>query len=200
MKPRSDSKLKNLPEETQEAIMAWASTPKSEGCAGGLAHAREQLAAEGVRVSLRALSEFVAWWRLEQRFCSASERAQQFERRLLENADFSPERARAAGQALFTMEAMEGGNVESFVALEQLRLAQDSAAFKGRLEAEKLKLARERFEVQSCERFLKWYGVAKARSIAEANLSNADKIKRLRAEFFKDVDALEASGEVSLPE
>lgn len=200
MKPRSDSKLKNLPEETQEAIITWAHTAKTEEHPGGLQYAREQLAADGIKVSLRAVSEFVSWWELEERFSSASERAQQFEQRLLENPDFSPERARAAGQALFTMEAMQGGDVKSFVSLESLRLDQESAQFKGRIESEKLALSREKFEVSTSETFLKWYGVKKARSIAESNLSNGAKIKALRKEFFKDVDALEASGKVQLPE
>jgi hypothetical protein len=91
MKPRSDSKLKLLPEEMQEAIMAWVRTPKSEEHAGGLAYAREQLAADGIAVSMRALSEFVSWWELQRRFASASSRAQQIEELLLrKRPDMSP--------------------------------------------------------------------------------------------------------------
>jgi len=201
MKPRSDSKLKNLPEEMQEAIIAWARTAKTDEHPGGLQYAREQLAADGIKVSLRAVSEFVSWWQLRERFSSASERAQQIEDLIKEkNPNLSPDRIRELGQALFTMEAMAEKDAQAYVALESLALAQQSAKFKGRIETEKLKLNREKFEVSTCETFLKWYGVRKARSIAESNLSNADKIAKLRAEFFRDVDALEASGEVQLPD
>lgn len=197
-KPRSDAKLKGLPAEKQEQIVQWAMTPKSESCVGGLAYALEMLRADGVRISRSNLAEFVSWWRLERRFSSASDRAAQFEARLLQDGDFSPERARAAGQALFTMEAMDSGDVKAFVALESLRLDQESALTRGRLEKEKLSLAREKFELLACERFLQWHGNRKARRIADSAVSNAEKIAALRKEFFKDVDELE--GSVELPQ
>lgn len=201
MKPRSDSKLKNLAEETQEAIIAWARTPKSEDCVGGLAYAREQLAADGIKVSMRALSEFCAWWDLRERFSSASARAKQVEELLLsKDPSLSPERIREIGQSLFTMEAVEARDAKGFVDLESLRLAQKSAEFKGHIETEKLKLNQAKFEVQTCERFLTWFKDERAREIAGSGMSNAEKIAALRAEFFRDVDALEASGEVELPE
>lgn len=53
-KPRSDSKLKNLPEATRRKIFAW--------CGKGLAEARTICKAElGIVTSERALSEFMKW-------------------------------------------------------------------------------------------------------------------------------------------
>lgn len=200
-KARSDSKLKVLPEERQEQIIAWAMEPKSETCPGGLEHARQQLVADGIKVSISTLSEFVSWWRLQRRFAAASERARQIEEMLrAQDPSMSPEKVRDMGQKIFTLEAVEAGDAKTFVALEALALDQRSAAFKGKLEAEKLALAREKFEVQTCERFLKWFSDHKARDIAESKLSNAQKIAALRAEYFADVDALEAAGTVVLPE
>lgn len=184
MKARSDSKLKNLPEERQEQIIAWTREPKSETTPGGLQHAREQLAADGVKVSLRALSEFVSWWRLEERFSSASERAQQFEARLLQNPDFSPERAREAGQALFTMEAMEAGDAQTFVSLESLALAQRSAKTKFELEREKLDVSKKRLQLVTCEKFLEWFKDERARQIADGSGTNAQKIEALGQAMF----------------
>ncbi|MEI6034519.1 MAG: hypothetical protein WCS65_09595 [Verrucomicrobiae bacterium] len=65
---------------------------------------------------------------------------------------------------------------------------------------EALAISRDRMEHETCKKFLLWFKDAKAREIADSGLSNADKIAALRAEYFKDVDALEASGGVKLPD
>jgi len=201
MKARSDSKLKTLPEERQEQIIAWAKTPKSEDCVGGLAYALEQLAADGLKVSISTLSEFVSWYQLQQRFAAASSRAQQIEELLRKKRpDMQPEQIREMGQALFTLEAVDAGDTEAFVNLEHLKLKQESAKFKGSLDLAKYQLSREKFEVEACKKFLAWFKDEKARDIADSGLSNSEKIAALRAEYFKDVDALEKSGGVQLPE
>lgn len=131
-KPRSDSKLKNLPEERQEQIAEW--------CRKGLEHAREQLAADGLRVSVRALSEFVSWWGLQQRFRAASSRARQIEEMLAEKApEMDADQVRKLGQAMFTLEAVDAVDAKGFVRLESLRLDQETAAAKLELERAKLK-------------------------------------------------------------
>ncbi len=148
MKPRSDSKLKTLPEDRQEQVIAWTKAPKTEDGPGGLQHAREQLAADGIKVSLRALSEFVSWYQLQQRFASASSRAQQIEELLRKKRpDMQPEQIREMGQALFTLEAVDAGDAATFVNLESLKLAQDSAKTRFALEEQKLKLAGRRVAV-----------------------------------------------------
>jgi hypothetical protein len=68
------------------------------------------------------------------------------------------------------------------------------------LRKEKLKLEREKFQVDTCEFFLKWFNDKRAQEIAGSKSSNADKIAQLRREYFKDVDELEKSGKVVLPE
>lgn len=65
---------------------------------------------------------------------------------------------------------------------------------------EQLNLMREKFQIECCETFLAWFKDDKARQIAESSSSNADKIAELRREYFKDVDALQQSGQVKLPE
>lgn len=65
---------------------------------------------------------------------------------------------------------------------------------------QKLAMERERTEVITCRLFLKWFRDARTREIAESNVSNAEKIAQLREFYFSDVDALEKSGEVQLPE
>lgn len=137
MKPRSDSKLKNLPEERQEQIVEW--------CGKGLEYARAQLAADGFNTSLRALSEFWHWRQLQERFSSLSDRAQQIEELIKQkNPSMSPEKIREIGQALFTMEALDKGDAKEYVNLEYLKLAQETALTKAELEKQKLEVAREK--------------------------------------------------------
>lgn len=145
MKPRSDSKLKTLPEERQEQIIAWSMERKTETCPGGLQHAREQLAADGIKVSLSTLSEFVSWWRLQRRFAAASARAKQIEEMLREqDPSMSPEKVREMGQKIFTLEAVESGDAETFIGLETLALKQRSAETRYQIDSEKLRQSERR--------------------------------------------------------
>ena len=69
-KPRSDSKLANLPEETQDEIAAW--------CREGLEVGREMLHAKmGVSISLGALSSWLAWYRRQSALKSGNARVLQ---------------------------------------------------------------------------------------------------------------------------
>jgi len=190
MKPRSDSKLKNLPEERQEQIIAWARAAKSEAHPGGLAYAREQLAAGGLKVSLTTLSEFVSWYGLQQRFAQAASRANQVAALLRQrNPDMQPEHVRKLAQSIFTLEALDSGDADTFVSLEQLKLAQDSAQTKAEFERQKISISRQRLQILTCEKFLEWQADTKAREIAEGTGSRAEKIDALgRAMFAEDWD------------
>ena len=190
MKPRSDSKLKTLPEDRQSQIFAWAKTPKTEDHPGGLAWAQDQLAADGLKVSISTLSEFVSWYSLQQRFSKASARAKQIEELLLEkDPSMAPEKVREMGQAIFTLEAVDAGDAATFVNLESLKLAQDSARTKADLEKQKISISRQRLQLLTCEKFLEWFSDAKAREIAEGSGSRSEKIDALgRAMFQEDWD------------
>jgi len=190
MKPRSDSKLKTLPEERQEQIIAWARTQKTEEHPGGLAYAREQLAADGLKVSMSTLSEFVSWYGLQQRFAKAASRANQVADLLQQrNPDMEPEHVRKLAQSIFTLEALDSGDADTFVSLEHLKLAQDSAQTKADLERQKISISRQRLQILTCEKFLEWSADAKAREIAEGSGSRAEKIEALgRAMFAEDWD------------
>jgi hypothetical protein len=70
------------------------------------------------------------------------------------------------------------------------------------LEAKRDRLGplREKFERDCCGLFRGWFPEAEARADAERPMSNAEKIALLRQAFFADVDELERSGEVVLPD
>lgn len=66
--------------------------------------------------------------------------------------------------------------------------------------AEELKRRREEFEIKFCNKVLDQARLNKVQEIAIAEIPNEEKINALRKEFFSDVDALEQSGDVKLPE
>jgi hypothetical protein len=178
MKPRSDSKLKGLPEDRQEQIVAWACTPKTEEHPGGLAYAQDQLAAGGLKVSQATLSEFVSWWRLQQRFSRAAARASQVADLIASrNPEFTPQQVRELAQSVFTMEALDSGDAETFVRLENLKLSQDSARTRAEIEREKLGISRQRLVLDKARQQLL--------RIAEQGLTdeNKDGVQALLAEF-----------------
>lgn len=74
------------------------------------------------------------------------------------------------------------------------------AEAKLRLQSEKQKLDREKFEVEVAGRLLDQALREKLAHIAESNLPRAEKIAAARQLAFADIDALEKSGEVVLPQ
>jgi hypothetical protein len=182
MKPRSDSKLKTLPEDRQAEIVAYAA-------AKSLAETVQWLRDDGLQTSAAALSEFLSWYQLRQQLKRNESTVETLLEKLqTSRPDWTADQLEKAGQAFF-----------SALAIEQ----QDSLTWK-RIQDSKLKLGilqlnRERFQAQTCELFLRWFKEKKARDIAESNLSNADKIAALRQTYFADIDALEQSGQVQIP-
>lgn len=62
------------------------------------------------------------------------------------------------------------------------------------------KLAREEFETRFCQDQINGIKDAEAQRIASLNASNDEKISLLRKHYFADVDALQKSGAVKLPD
>lgn len=210
-KVRSDSLLKNLPETRQEQIIEWCDTPKTESCVGGYQFAREQLAADGVKVSLRALSDFWSWWNLRQDLKASAD----VETAMLEANPEAVKEARAAGELMFLKLSMVRQDTKAFSAAvtsadtrRNLDLQEETgrtrAAHKERSLAQKdedLRLAREKFEIETCEKIIQAARDPKTRQIVEdTTLSKAEMIAQLRQTYFADIDALQASGKVVLPE
>lgn len=158
MKPRSDSilKLRALKSsEFGEKVIEWLHEPahrdeagKAIPRTGGAWHAKEQLAADGIKVSEATLSEFYSWWQLRKTFQRAEQKTSDFEefaRR--EFTEVAPDRIQKAGQNYFTMRAMAADDSEEFREMEKLRLAKETAETKGRQKDQDLVLAERRVRV-----------------------------------------------------
>lgn len=119
---RADAKLKNLSKEIQEDL--WRMRNPEEG---GEKVTFEAIlvwleSEHGVSSSLGALSGFFSWLRLEKRFERAGSIADQVREELAKGEEYSAEDIERVAQRIFTAEAMDGGDIQSFVALARLRL------------------------------------------------------------------------------
>lgn len=121
--PRADATLKTLPPAKQEALWALRH-PEGEDAK---AHTYEEIAAlapevVGVETSRSAVWEFFRWYGLRRRWERTTETAQQVRLELLQDPTIDPARIEAVAQAIFTSEALEGGDVKAYVELAKVRL------------------------------------------------------------------------------
>jgi len=180
-KPRSDSKLANLPEDTQAEIAAW--------CKEGLEVGRDMLKGKlAISISVSGLSSWLAWYRRQESLKAGNARVLQ----MLEW--FRVNKPRATQDEIRSATFLNLSLVHGQDPQLQLALLKEQGRDLDR------DLIRDKFETETCKKFLLWFRQEKAREIADSGLSNADKIAALRAEYFRDVDTMEASGEVKLPD
>jgi hypothetical protein len=194
MKPRSDAKLLNLPEEQQAQLAEWLLT-------GMPLHGVKSMVEKewSICTSLGALSHFYS------SVCSAEliarrKRAVSTADQIAEQASKTPGRFDAATIDALKQKAFElsinprsaPGEVKALFML--VLKARDQE-----ISERQLALDHDRFEVQVCEKFLAWFSDSKAREIAESQVGNGEKIAALRKAYFADVDELEKSGKVALP-
>ena len=198
MKPRCDSKLKNLSEERQEQIYEWCQTPKSETCVGGLAFALEQLAADGLSVSIRALSEFLPWYHNRLFYEQAVDRSEQQKKRMLDFDPANVERAEAFGDYCFLQEALAARDAETYTKVRSVRLTDQALRGKAQIEKVKLKQADRRatqkdqeislqtrkFQRDTCRLFVEWSENEQAKAALASGVTNADKIEALGQAMF----------------
>ena len=194
-KPRSDSKLLNLPEEQQAQLAEWLLS--------GLPYHRVRPL---VKKEFKISTSSAALYQFYQTVCSAELIARR--KRAVSTADeiadqavkmpgrFDSATIDALKQKAFELSINPGADPRDVKALFMLVLkARDQE-----IDRAQLALDRDRFEVLLCEKFLAWFKDGKAREIAESQASNGEKIKALRKAFLADVDELEKSGKVVLPQ
>lgn len=170
-----------------------------------------KLAEDGVSISQSQLS---VWWRERQgkrmeaellgRIASGARQCKEVEAQFAKNAAPELETIIKLNRVMVMQLATQGrADPKMLMLADQLtRTAMEfvSGQTKAKIESEKLTLARAKFEMEFCEKLLDAALRAKADEINASNLSNADKIAALRKEYFKDVDELQQSGKVVLPE
>lgn len=197
-KPKSNALLKTLPEDRQEIIAEWCQKPNDrdeEGNAipktGGLAFAREQLAADGLRVSLNTLSEFYSWWELRQMLKRADSDAQEAAEWFKSFNPLDAETARVFGEFVFTQEAIRTKSPKVFSAMANARDSRVMLELKERFDSAKLKqkdrqIAQKDKDLALVERRVQILEAKEAKAkeaLGDSTLSESDKAARLKEIF-----------------
>ena len=135
-KTRADSVLGTLPEDRQEQIAEHARTHTlAETCAW--------LKADGLKISSGNLSSWLSDWRLSSIFRHSESKAVQFRDWLAKAQPALSEEALDQRAALmFQFAAVESGDAETWLAIA-------SARQKGKTDAARLELARQKVEIDS---------------------------------------------------
>jgi hypothetical protein len=193
MKPRPDlARLKRLPAAKRKKIFEWLNgDPEKEIAPLSLAAAAAQIKKRWrIKVSQGQLSEFYSWYPLSEELREAKTIREEIGDYLSEhpNINLDSDTVAKVGQIIFEKRALRKHDPKLFVALRRLRQKDLDQA-----------MDRDRFEVESVERFLKWYAMTKMRDLADSDLPHSAKIAAMRKVAFQDVDALEKSGSVRLP-
>jgi hypothetical protein len=177
-KPRSDSRLKTLPEERQEAIVEYA---RSHSVAETVGWLRD----DGVKTSHGALSEFLSWFKLRRRFQIAEQDSLNLVELLRQKRPAMSEAERQEwANDFFQVQAIKDNDPDTFLAFSSARFKAELEKEKLRIKQEELQLAKQKFHRETSELFLKWSEDKQAREIATSNATNAEKIERLGQLMF----------------
>jgi hypothetical protein len=169
-KPRSDSRLKTLPEERQEQIAEYAR-------GHSLAETVTWLKEDGFVTSAAALSEWLSWYLLrDQLERNANTVESVLDELKRSRPDLTEAELFAAGQAFFSALAIEQRDAKSWKRTQDLRI-----------KSQALKIEEARFQRDTCELFLKWSADQRANAIVESKAGNAEKIEALRQLMFGDL-------------
>jgi len=205
-KIRSDSLYAQLKPEQRDLLFSWL---LDEGI--GLEEASARCAEQfGLQPAESSLSGFLRQhgfvWRMDRAKEIANDKATKLPK------DFDAKKRTMLAQREFEV-ASHDLNGSQIIALQRLDLDRQIAETQGKIELQKLiiarvkldqktqdqKLAREKFEMDVAKKLLDATFRAQANEIANSDLSNADKIAAMRKAAFADVDELQASGKVVIP-
>ncbi len=206
-KIRSDSLYAQLKPEQRDLLFEWL-LDEGIGYEEAALRCAEHFGLSPVPSSLSAfLKQHGFAWRMDRAKELANDKATKLPK------DFDAKKKTALAQREFE-KAFHDLSTSEVIALQRLDLDRQIAKTQGEIELEKLKISRvkldqkergmqfdrEKFAVATCELFLKWNADERAKTIATATISNSEKIAQLRQLYFADVDALEQSGTVNIPE
>ena len=199
-KPRGDSVLKTLPPARQDAIAEHASQHK-------LWETVAWLKKDGLKVSSNQVSQFLSWYVLKAQLCQNESTVQALIEDLkAEQPDITPEELDSAGQMFFTALSIEQKDSSSFVNVRSSRSKAILEAQKLAIRQRTLELHQKKLEFEisksldlAAEKLLDAAIRRQAEEINASSLSQAEKIKAMRAAAFKDVKALQESGNLKIP-
>lgn len=219
-KPNSNAVLKMLPDDRQDVIAAWCAKANDLDeekepipGTGGLEHARRQLLADGIDVSLKTLSVFYSWWRRRQRFRETLDRSAHIRELMAQFRPGDDKLAREFADYLLMTEAADTRDPELIATAAKihdnrrtLELNEASAETKRNFKREEIDLRREavtldrqKWEFDAASAVLA--NAAALKSIAQdRSLSSEGKIEQVRLKLWGSAAARPAAPDVKSTE
>lgn len=190
-KINSTAKLKNLPPEFQAQIAEWCDEPRTDECSGGLAHAREKLADQGISVGKTTVAEFYKWYQLRQSLEAADADALDAEAWMKDFQPNNEEAARRFGEFIFMQRAVRSQDSKVFrdataVRDSRVNLEQQAQAEATRLKQRERQLMQKDRDLELSERRVKLLEERDKQArdlIGDSALTPEQKEQRIKAIF-----------------
>ncbi len=197
-KERSDSGVKGLPQNLKDAIDRWLFEENVS-----YAEASKRCWADfNRRVSKNSIETYFKKQGLQRqldRIAASRNTSNQVQQQFRRNpADMYQVLLDMVGQIAFEKAMESGEKLDAETIFNFAKLV-----IQGKKEARadaRLKLDQEKFEIEASKKLLDQVLRKRAEEIATSNLSNEDKIAAMRKAAFSDVDELQKSGTIQLPE
>jgi hypothetical protein len=188
-KPNAGAVLMNLPTELQEEIYAYAT---GDGKSSG--HSQEETSAwlketKQIDATRPTVGRFLKWYKTIDRFQTARNFATAMvgTLRAIPGTRFRERQLLRIGQVIFEARAIENEDDKLFIALKRLELLERELA---------IKEAEAHFRLRQGNQQIK---TVKGKEVVP-EVNNYAAIEAMRLIAFRDVDELQASGKVVIPE
>lgn len=181
-KIRKDAKLMSLPPERQAEVIAIATE-------SGITRASLQRLQDELGISVgspQTLSKFWHWYhspqqRIEREITSRGSLTQLIVEKLrATKPECTEEELFAFGQRMFAERAIAMQDPAAWVAMQGAQRDRE----KVELKAQEVELARQKFQRETCELFLRWADDRRAQEIASSGGTHAERIERLGQLMF----------------
>jgi len=179
-KPRPNSPLKTQTEDRQREIIDYMLKHT-------LMETRAWLQEDGLNTSTAALSQFWSWWHLRQGFEELEADTQNFADFLKQaRPDLDEAGMHNYAQQYFTTKAIKLGDQDAYLAMTSAKHKAMVDVEKLKVEKERLQMDQQKFRRETCALFVEWFNDKRAREIVESGASRADQIKQLYATMFPE--------------
>jgi hypothetical protein len=209
-RPSRLSVLKNRPRAFQQEIINYLDCDWQTVKGHSLGATVEWLKTKGVETSISSVCEFRIWW--EEAHQRGAEAAAEFERVRLTvpETGLSKDHIMKTSQALFEERAAKEQDDKLYVAMARLRQREEALGLQRAALQIRATVAQARVEIQEraldCRERMTNLAIWKASEEPAAppppgksRVGNTAKIFALRKAMFKEIDELQASGEVVIP-
>ena len=176
-KPRADAILKNLQPDRQAEIYSRLTEKTSSWPDTSLAAVKAWLAADGLKTSARALSEFRSWYSAQQDLKDTSDLLETFEEFTRQtHPDWSAEKVRDMAIQFFMAHTVARKDVGKFVSVAQLDQNERFGRTKAQLDERKVKVSEGRLELLKT----KAAQADAAKDVIQSKLSPEEQKRRLK--------------------